>query len=287
MALIMDVENFISGERFQALADISFIPLGNGNGESECGFVRDQQRNNNYNVFYYNEMTTELPDMSTINKIFVNTWTLDKFFNTIFPLLTGQYNFISHNSDLGLSERHIIFLNDAKVLKWFSQNVYIDHTKLISLPIGLGNQQYAHGNIELIKSIMGKDIIKELLVFKNFDCSTNYGERAAIDQITTKNNIPMWPHHNQEDYFKRLAQSAFVISPPGNGVDCHRIWECLYFKTIPIVKHHPCFKQYADLPILFIDDWNIVTEDFLRANLKKFKNRQIQQLSLDYWKSII
>jgi hypothetical protein len=287
MALIMDVENFISGERFQALADISFIPIGNDNGESECGFVKDQQRNNNYNVFYYDSNTTVLPDMSNIKKIFVNTWTLDKFFNTIFPLLKGQYIFISHNSDLGFTERYLGFLNDDRVIKWFSQNVYLVQEKLISLPIGLGNQQYPHGNVTLIKHIMETNINKEILVFKNFDINTNFSERSMVDQNTTKNNILMSPHCNQQDYFVKLAQSMFVISPPGNGVDCHRVWECLYFKTIPVVKRHPCFNQYSDLPILFIDDWNTVTEDFLLANLKQFNVADIQQLHLDYWKSLI
>ena len=287
MALTMELSQFISGERFQALADISFIPLGSGNGESECSFVQEQQRNNNYSVFYYDNNTIALPDLEDVKTIFVNTWTLDKFFSIIFPLLLGKYTFISHNSDLGFEEKHASFLDSEKVIKWFSQNAYIEHSKLISLPIGLGNQQYPHGNIALIKHIIDKNLSKELLVFKNFDCNTNYGERNNINQITTRNNIHMWPHHSQEEYFMRLAQSAFVISPPGNGVDCHRIWESLYFKTIPIVRNHPCFNQYRELPILFIDDWNNVTEDFLRVKLKKFKDKPIQQLCLDYWKNLI
>jgi len=283
----MELDQFISGERFQALADISFIPIGNGNGESECGFVKDQQRNNNYNAFYYDETTAILPDMSNVTKIFVNTWTLDKFFKVIFPLLEGSYIFISHNSDLGITEKHATFLDDSKVIKWLSQNTYIIHEKLISLPIGLGNQQYQHGNLSLIKRTMDAEINKALLVFKNFDSGTNYGERSVVDQITTNNNIPMWPHLSQEEYFLRLAQSTFVISPPGNGVDCHRIWECLYFKAIPIVKTHICFNQFKDLPILFIDDWNIVTEKFLRNELKRIKQADIPQLHLDYWKKLL
>ena len=287
MAFAMELDQFISGERFQALADISFIPLGNGNGESECGFVKEQQRNNNYNVFYYDENTNTLPEMTGIKKVFVNTWTLNKFFKIIFPLLTESYIFISHNSDLGISEEHLPFLESSKVIKWFSQNTYIQHPKLISLPIGLGNQQYPHGNLVLIESIIEANITKELLVFKNFDHNTNYTKRVAIDQITTANNIPMWPHLNQEEYFIRLAQSAFVISPPGNGIDCHRIWECLYFNTIPIVEEHICFTQFKDLPILFINDWSIVTEDFLRRELKRFNKTNIPQLRLDYWKALL
>jgi hypothetical protein len=283
----MELDQFISGERFQALADISFIPYGGGNGESECGFVQEQQRNNMYNAFYYNDDTIILPDLTNVKTIFVNTWTLDRFFSVIFPLLPGKYTFISHNSDLGISEKHRPFLDSEKIIKWFSQNTYIEHSKLISLPIGLGNQQYPHGNLELIKNIIERQLSKELLVFKNFDSNTNYGERAYVDKVTTINNIPMWPHLSQEEYFTRLSQSAFVISPPGNGIDCHRIWESLYFKTIPIVKRHPCFKQYEALPILFIDSWEGITEEFLRKEFRRFQFNDIQQLNLDYWRDLI
>ena len=287
MALTMELSQFISGERFQALADISFIPLGSGNGESECGFVQEQQRNNNYRVFYYDNNTIALPDLEDVKTIFVNTWTLDKFFSIIFPLLLGKYTFISHNSDLGFEERHASFLDSEKVIKWFSQNAYIEHSKLISLPIGLGNQQYPHGNLKLIKSIIERKLNKELLVFKNFDCNTNYSEREYVNKVTAMNNIPMGPHLSQEEYFTRLAQSAFVVSPPGNGVDCHRIWESLYFKTIPIVKRHLCLKQYENLPILFIDNWESITEEFLRKECNHSRFDDIQQLNLDYWRDLI
>jgi hypothetical protein len=287
MAFTVELDQFISGERFQALADISFIPHGNGNGESECGFVQVQQHNNNYNVFYYDENTKTLPDMSGIRTIFVNTWTLTKFFNIIFPLLNGSYTFISHNSDLGIEQRHIPFLESKKVIKWFSQNTYTEHKKLVTLPIGLGNQQYSHGNLQLIKQIAETNLNKELLVFKNFDVNTNFNERSRADKITTNNNIPMWPHMDQTEYFTRLAQSAFVISPFGNGVDCHRIWECLYFNTVPVVKEHICFQQFKHLPILFVNDWDVVTEDFLRQNLKRVNNSNLKELSLDYWKSLL
>jgi hypothetical protein len=52
----MELDQFISGERFQALADISIIPYGSGNGEKECYFVKEQQKNNNYKVFYYDNI---------------------------------------------------------------------------------------------------------------------------------------------------------------------------------------------------------------------------------------
>ena len=71
----------------------------------------------------------------------------------------------------------------------------------------------------------------------------------------------------QKTVLKYISRSVFCISPPGNGIDCHRIWECLYLKCIPIVKYHHAFEQFKDLPILFIDDWNEVTTHFLKSKL--------------------
>ena len=33
-----------------------------------------------------------------------------------------------------------------------------------------------------------------------------------------------------------LSSYKFALSPEGNGIDCHRTWECLYLGVIPIVK---------------------------------------------------
>ena len=41
------------------------------------------------------------------------------------------------------------------------------------------------------------------------------------------------------DYIKELSSCYFCLSPNGNGIDCHKHWECLYLGVIPIVtKKH-------------------------------------------------
>jgi hypothetical protein len=87
-----------------------------------------------------------------------------------------------------------------------------------------------------------------------------------------------------------IAKSVFCISPPGNGVDCHRVWECLYLKTIPIIRYDDCYNQFKHLPILFIDDWNSVTADFLKVSIFKFQQMLkdiLPELSISYWKKNI
>lgn len=282
----MELSQYVSGERLQGLADISFIPHGNGVGEKDCDFVQKQQANNNYNVFYYDEKSI-IPDMTGIKTIFVNTWTLDKFFRTILPQLKGRYNFISHNSDMGLTERCRYILNSDTVIKWYSQNKDIDHPKAFSLPIGLGNQQYPHGNISLLDSVISSNHIKNNLVFKNFSIGTNTARRSIVDFITHRNGIHMSKPFDQKGYFEAIANSMFCISPPGNGVDCHRIWECLYLKTIPIVERDSAFKDFEHLPILFVNDWNMVTLEFLmsKVNMLKMFDNPVPELTMSHWRS--
>jgi hypothetical protein len=290
MALFMELEDYISGERFQNIADISIIPHGLNNGEKKCGFVVEQQNNNNYRAFYYDTNTTSLPsEVDNVNVIFVNTWTLDKFFKIVFPLLTNKYIFISHNSDLGINKQHQQYLDSSKVIRWYSQNAYLKHDKLFALPIGLGNQQYSHGNIKLLDEIKNTNYQKEFLVYKNFDISSNPHKRSLIDSITTSNKIFMSKNTNIKPYFETIAKSAFCICPPGNGNDCHRIWECLYLKTIPIIEKNSWFEQFEHLPILLTEDWNDIKIETLRDKFLQMQhlNFNIEELKLNYWKTHI
>jgi hypothetical protein len=284
------LNEIVTGERLQALADVSIIPYGEGIGESNCDFVIKQQQNNNYNVFYYTETVTELPEyVHNARVIFVNTWTLNKFFNLIFPLLKNNHIFISHNSDKCFTDEYIHFLNNKKVVKWFSQNINTEHDKLFAIPIGIANQQYNHGNLSLLEELSNKDIQKINFIFKNFDINTNIQVRSYINNITTLNNIPMLNHMSQPDYFVNLASSTFCISPPGNGPDCHRVWECLYLKTIPIIKNDLCFKQFNKLPILFIESWEQVTVPFLKEKILLFLNTPFKtdELKMSFWREKI
>ena len=87
-------------------------------------------------------------------------------------------------------------------------------------------------------------------------------------------------------YWETIAKSKFVISPPGNGIDCHRIWECLYLGSIPIVLEHEALSQYRDLPILFVKSWEDVTLSFLESIIID-KPEKIDILNIEHWKEKI
>jgi hypothetical protein len=68
-------------------------------------------------------------------------------------------------------------------------------------------------------------------------------------------------------YRKLVSQSKYVISPPGNGPDCHRTWEALYLGATPIVKRsHWPFNKYK-LPVAIVDSWDEIAEPDWKESL--------------------
>ena len=82
---------------------------------------------------------------------------------------------------------------------------------------------------------------------------------------------------------------AFVLSPYGQGMDCHRTWEALILGSIPILKSKEFVNMFKDLPILFVDDWSDINQQLLDDTIEKFKNMTFNydKLTLEYWKQIV
>jgi len=70
------------------------------------------------------------------------------------------------------------------------------------------------------------------------------------------------------EYFYTLPSYKFMISPEGNGIDSHRIYESLIAGTIPIVEDNILIRQkYKNMPVLYTKDYTEITEFYL---LKKY-----------------
>ena len=70
-----------------------------------------------------------------------------------------------------------------------------------------------------------------------------------------------------------------MICPRGNAIDCHRNWEVLYMRRVPIMKRHPYLEElYKDLPVLFVNDYSEVTEKLLIENDSLFQQAQKMNL---------
>jgi hypothetical protein len=98
--------------------------------------------------------------------------------------------------------------------------------------------------------------------------------RSTIIQTLEKNNII----NNTLDYttyFQSLPSYKFVISPEGNGIDCHRHYEALLAGCIPIIERNPLTeKKYAGCPILWTTDYSEITPSYLQQKYDEMLHKE-------------
>ena len=78
------------------------------------------------------------------------------------------------------------------------------------------------------------------------------------------------------ELWRQYTRHRFGLSPPGNGEDCHRTWEMLFFNMIPIVKSGPLvdslFSKF-ELPVVIVKDWKEVCQvGFLEEQYQRVKH---------------
>lgn len=173
------------------------------------------------------------------------------------------------------------------ITKWYAQNAEVYNAKLVPMPIGLAPPWRT--DVYLENTCMN-DIFIDLdrinLIYSNFNTTTN-PVRRTIKNIISKNCNIDTEYNDLLTYYKNIQTHKFVICPPGNGLDTHRVWECLYFGAIPIVEDNSMNRYFSSLfPILVVDSWCDITQEFLENEFKKFNNHKTWRydlLDVDNW----
>ena len=194
-------------------------------------------------------------------------------------------------------------LNSPNLIHWYSQNLNdLTNSKLTSIPIGLYYHTRVNGKDESPykqeQLIFELNIIpfyeRKIKLYINFinTIRGRYGEKDRKDaleqipkflQIIEKNII------QRKETWNNMIQYAFVVSPLGNGLDCHRTWEALVLGCIPVVKTSSLDILYKDLPVLIVKNWYDINEELLNNTIGEFKNKRFNydKLTLEYWKNIL
>jgi hypothetical protein len=96
--------------------------------------------------------------------------------------------------------------------------------------------------------------------------------RDSIKQNLDINGIPTIELHENE-YFRTLGNYKFVVSPEGNGIDCHRHYEALLAGCIPIIEAHDGIcEKYRGAPILWTRDYSEITPAYLSEKYDEMKS---------------
>jgi len=83
-----------------------------------------------------------------------------------------------------------------------------------------------------------------------------------------------------EHFLGTIRLSKFVLCPRGNAIDCHRNWEVLYMRRVPVMKRNPYFETlFKDYPVLFVDSYFDITKELLIENDYLYQQAQTIDLS--------
>jgi hypothetical protein len=233
-------------------------------------------------------------------KIYVCSDVLPIFVENILDLLTVPFYLVSGDSDLSvpkeaLTERQLEKLLAApKLIRWASQNMIETPTspRLLQIPIGLAyhcapnplGQEALLLHIRKSGAPLHERICK---VYMNAHHRPDrHGDReAACSSIPADLLVKEPTVLPRAQVWKAFTRYAFVASPLGNGVDCHRTWEALCCGAIPIICGAHLTDLFADLPVLRVAKWSDVSAELLERTIEEFSTKTFnyRKLTLDYW----
>lgn len=208
------------------------------------------------------------------------TW-LGSFVRQVVPFVDGRFVLVTGDSiqsvPSDVREAAEALLNDRRVIRWFAQNCKGCQGGLLPLPIGLdfhtvsekpywGEEVSSPADQEREVKAIGASLppveSRSRKVYLDFVAmATNYGGRAAIAKSFANNPCAFFQQErlSRSEMWRRRGDFAFVVSPPGWGLDCHRTWEALVLGHIVLVPASPLDRLYMGLPVVSISDWNEVT----------------------------
>lgn len=225
-----------------------------------------------------------------------------------FGLVTGDEDWSIPGSFAGSAE----LLDSSKLVYWFSQNLdqHARHPKLQVLPIGLDYHTISNGprwgheqatpaeqeaELEGLRREMPPNEQRQLLAHADFHFNTHkdqvWGEdRDSVRRLLEGNPSVVFQAKKLKriELWREKTRYAFVVSPHGNGLDCHRTWESLVLGNIVIVKRSSLDPLYDGLPVVIVDDWREISAE----NLKRWHARHaeacarpevLERLTNRYW----
>ncbi len=246
--------------------------------------------------------------------IYVCTTALQHFCDYYLPNISQSFVLVSGDCDVTVpndltADSFETIISSPYLIRWYSQNCVIsDNSKIVQMPIGLDyhtmSERTTHWGEKISPDNQEKMLIelqhssqptqlRQLKAYCNFQFtihSSKYGyDRTDAIRCFPGDLTYYEPHHvGREDSWNTQTKYAFVISPHGNGLDCHRTWEALCLGCIPIVKTSPLDPMYDGLPVLILREWSECNVELLRTKLNVlaplFDSSVFKEkISLKYW----
>ena len=272
--------NIITGEKIQSLCDHHISK------DEHKKF--ELQVDNHIDVDKFDFTDFDNDELVYCNSSLVNSSKLKLIKSKLYKKL-GQFKnpfeLVLHNSDQNFGERQLKYLDISNCKKIYTRNVNVIHDDVIPLPIGIANSFWKWGNLDIFDEVLNTDIdSKSNFIYANFTKTGGVRDESRVEcyKNVEKQNIPFVDSMEYKDYLNTLKTYKYCISPPGNGIDCYRMWESLYLKVIPICIRSILVEYFAkSFPVYIIDNWNDLGVGDLEAQYDNFTWESYELLDFD------
>jgi len=230
--------------------------------------------------------------------VFLNIDNFFMFLNTLKPGMP-KFNVITHNSDQTFTKYYAKDLID-RVHKVYSQNCIVPDNKFNQIPIGFVDVKNKHFYTdkneqvnfhEYLLSIEKENYDKNILCYVNFKIETSpNARRPCFDYFQNKKWALIEKNIKSSIFYQNISKAKYVPCPFGSGLDTHRIYESILLNSIPVVINSPLNSLYQKLPVMIVDSWDKLTDNFLESSydyqykyLINWKKNNPNWVKADYW----
>ena len=152
--------------------------------------------------------------------------------------------------------------------------------KVIPAPYGVQRKMSRlDTRLDQLKNAMGKNLDPPLQFYINHN-DDSHPERVGLKDLFRNWATVEDQRVDYTNFLLNLARHKFVLCPRGTAIDCHRNWEVLYMKRVPVMKRDSYLEElFKNYPVLFVDKYSDITKDLLLENEHLFEQAQKMDLT--------
>jgi len=257
--------------------------------------------------------------------IWVRLSWLRSFVKQVLPLLSSRFTLVTGDSDSCVPSEVMpearAILASPHLAHWYTQNYdgSMDRERISAFPIGIDYHMLTERPIwgevvsppaeqeQTLRAIRATlPALKERIpkVYVDFAWQQSFGLRHYRRFHPLKGTEF---HENRRQVARRMrknptavcqtgpiprrqmwqvrGQYAFVLSPHGMGLDCHRTWEALALGHIVLTPSSALDPLFVDLPVIALKSWNEISGENLAKWQSRFvaESRSEEKLVTSYW----
>lgn len=246
-------------------------------------------------------------NLKDFDKVFLTTNMFKKFIEEEVNIDNTKIIIILHCSDTGFpnefsekDKNNYIELieNNKNIYELYCVNFDLNqqHSKIKPIPLGidyhfLSNKLSPFKQEEQLISIYNNslpfenrlDLCYSFFQFKMFDRHNR--DRHKAKEVLDKINFNIYQENKieREETWKNMVKYKWIISPHGNGLDCHRTYEAIALGCIPVVKSSTLDIMYKHMPIIILNDWNEISLELLKSKTEEALKKSKEIITLNYW----